>query len=218
MKNEFQKRILSSIILLPITFFCIIKGSFLFNSFITICFLITAYEWHSMTKKKTYNIFGHIFLLFSFYSVYFLRNNLEENSLLIFILILLVCVATDVGGYIFGKIFKGPKITKISPKKTFSGVFGGYFFSVMIANILTIYPEVFSNLYLEFGIEEFLFVIIISTVSQLGDITISYFKRLSKIKNTGELIPGHGGILDRLDGMIFVFPFCYISNLFLIIK
>ena len=213
MKNELFKRLMSSLILIFIALFFIIKGSFYFNFFITIFFLITLYEWHMMSKKKSYNIFGYIFLLFSFYSVYFVRNELEENSLPVFLFILLICISTDIGGYVFGKIFKGPKLTKISPKKTYAGVFGGYFLSIILANILFNYSELFTKQYLKFDIDEFILVLIISTVSQLGDLIISYFKRLSKIKDTGNIIPGHGGVLDRIDGMIFAFPFYYFFNL-----
>ena len=99
MTNELFKRIFSSLILIFIVLFFIIKGSFYFNFFIGICFLITIYEWHTMSKKKFYNIFGYIFLLFSFYCVYFVRYELEENSLPIFFLILLICISTDIGGY-----------------------------------------------------------------------------------------------------------------------
>ena len=211
MKKEFIKRLLSSIILIPIAFFFIIKGSFFFTFFIVTCFLITLYEWHMMSKKKTYNIFGFIFLIFSFYSVYFIRNELDEYGLLIFISIVLVCVSTDIGGYVFGKLFKGPKLTKISPKKTYAGVFGGYFLSIIFTHLLTNYSELFKDQ--NFGKDEFVFVLIISTVSQVGDIIVSYFKRLSKIKDTGKLIPGHGGILDRIDGMLFAFPFYFIFYL-----
>ena len=83
-----------------------------------------------MTKKKPYNIFGHIFLLLSFYSAYLIRNE-NEKSLYIFLVVLLICISTDIGGYIFGKIFKGPKLTTISPNKTFSGVIGAYLLSLM---------------------------------------------------------------------------------------
>jgi phosphatidate cytidylyltransferase len=204
--KELQKRILSSFLLIPIVFFFILKGSFFFNFFISICFLITAYEWHMMNKKKIYNIFGFIFLIFSFYSAYFIRNDLA-NSLLVFLLIIIICISTDIGGYVFGKLFKGPKLTKISPKKTYAGVFGGYFLSIIFTNIFTNYSQLFTNQNMNFGRDEFIFVLIISSVSQIGDIIISYFKRLSKIKDTGKLIPGHGGILDRIDGMIFAFPY-----------
>ena len=213
MVQEFQKRILSSVVLIPIAFFFIIKGSLFFTFFITIGLLITLYEWHMMSKKKNYNIFGFIFLIFSFYSVYFIRNDPEKQSLLICLFIVLICVSTDIGGYLFGKLFKGPKLTKISPQKTYAGVFGGYFLSIIFTNIFINYSELFTDQNLNFGRDEFVFVLIISTVSQLGDIIISYFKRLSKIKDTGKLIPGHGGILDRIDGMIFAFPFYFIFNL-----
>ena len=211
MKPEIIKRILSSLVLIPIALFFIIKGSFFFVFFIATCFLITLYEWHLMSKKKTYNIFGFLFLIFSFYSVYFIRNELDNDGLLIFLFIVLVCVSTDIGGYIFGKLFKGPKLTKISPKKTYAGVFGGYFLSIIFTYILINYFELFRDQI--FGMDEFIFVLIISTVSQVGDIIISYFKRLSKIKDTGKLIPGHGGILDRIDGMLFAFPFYFIFYL-----
>ena len=212
MKKEYQKRILSSLILIPIAVFFIIKGSFLFNFFLTICFIITIYEWHMMSKKKFYYLFGYLFLFFSFYSVYFVRHNLDENSLFIFLFITLICISTDIGGFIFGKIFKGPKLTKISPKKTYAGVFGGYFLSIIFANVIITYSEFFTDELMIFGRVEFILILIISTVSQIGDIIVSYFKRLSKIKDTGKLIPGHGGILDRVDGMIFAFPFFYIFN------
>ena len=206
MKKELQKRIFSSLILIPIALFFIIKGSFLFNFFIFICFLITSYEWHKMSQKKPYYLLGLLFLILSFYSAYVIRTD-TNSSLEYFITILLICISTDIGGYIFGKLFKGPKLTKISPKKTYSGVIGGYLLSIISLNLFFnssyyLYPqEMTSNI--------FLLILLISTVSQLGDISISYFKRLSKIKDTGKIIPGHGGILDRIDGMIFVFPFCY---------
>ena len=130
MNQELIKRILSSIILIPIAFFFIIKGSFLFNFFILVCFLITSYEWHMMSKKKSYNIFGLIFLVLSFYSMYKLRND-NGGDYEILLSITLVCVSTDIGGYVFGKIFKGPKLTKFSPNKTYSGMIGGYLLSII---------------------------------------------------------------------------------------
>ena len=211
MRQEITKRIFSSIILIPTALFFIIKGTFYFNFFMIICLFITAYEWFMMSKNKSYHLFGHIFLLFSFYSAYLIREDL--NGLILFLSIMLICILTDIGGYVFGKTFKGPKLTKISPKKTYAGVIGGYFFSIIFINILVNNSEIFAQQYYSFGIDEFIFVLIISTVSQIGDIIISYFKRLSKIKDSGKLIPGHGGILDRIDGIIFAFPFYYIFNL-----
>ena len=126
MLQDISKRIISSIILIPITLFFIIKGNFLFNFFIIICLFVTAYEWYMMSKNKAYHFLGHIFLLFSFYSAFLIREDL--NGLTLFLSILLICILTDIGGYIFGKILRGPKLTKISPKKTYAGVLGGYFF------------------------------------------------------------------------------------------
>ena len=202
MSKELIKRILSSIILLPLVLYLIISGSFYLIFFIIICFLIASYEWLKMTKKKNYKILGFIFLIFSFYTFY----ETTKNDLWVFVL--LTCISTDIGGYFFGKIFKGPKLTKISPNKTYAGMIGGYFLSLICLAIITNYID-----YQHIPIQFFLLTLLISTVSQIGDIIISYFKRLSKIKDTGKIIPGHGGLLDRIDGMIFTFPIVYLINL-----
>ena len=211
MNHEFQKRVFSSFILIPIAFYFIIKGSFFFTFFISICLLITLYEWHMMSKKMSYYIIGIIFILISFYSVFLLRNydhytNILDPGLTFFLIVTLICVFTDLGGYIFGKIFKGPKLTKISPNKTYAGMFGGFFLSIISINLFVNYTSL--NLY--FTNQLFIFVILVSAISQIGDILISFFKRKSKIKNTGKIIPGHGGLLDRIDGMLLAFPSSYI--------
>ena len=215
MNNEILKRILSSLILIPIALFFIIKGSYFFNFFILICFLISSYEWHFMSKNKKYYLPGFILIIFSFYTVYYTRNEMYGDYFY-FITIVMICIFTDIGGYLFGKIFKGPKLTKISPNKTYAGMIGGYLCSIIFMSTL------FNNLDFvseitnigtrskELSLDYFSLVIAISTISQLGDITVSYFKRLSKIKNTGKIIPGHGGLLDRIDGMIFAFPTFYL--------
>jgi len=213
MNKEIINRILSSIILIPLVFFFIIKGSFFFSFFIIICFLITCHEWHMLSKKSDYYLIGYMFLIISFYSVYSLRNNFGDESILIFLFVFLICISTDIGGYIFGKIFKGPKlIKKISPNKTFSGMIGGYFLSILVVNAFFDYSYILKYDFdaPNFDYKVFFIVILLSTVSQIGDIIISYFKRLSKVKDTGKIIPGHGGILDRIDGMIFTFPFAYL--------
>ena len=206
MNQELIKRILSSIVLIPFALFFIIKGSYLFIYFISICFCIISYEWHMMTKKKSYYLLGYLFLIFSFAAIYELRfSNYSIGKDYIWILIItIICVGTDVGGYIFGKLFKGPKLTKLSPNKTYAGMIGGYFLSLIALSIS------FQYFNLKLSIEWLFFTLLLSSVSQLGDIIISYFKRLSKIKDTGKIIPGHGGLLDRVDGMIFAFPFAYI--------
>ena len=205
MKHELFKRVFSSAILIPIALFVVIKGSYIFNLFLIICFLIATYEWFKMNLKNTYKYFGFIFLIFSFYTVYKLR--LDEYVLLS--LVVLICVLTDIGGYIFGNIFKGPKLTKFSPNKTYSGMCGSYLLSFIIT-IVFFNDYFFNDIQL---LKMFIYIFLISTVSQVGDIVISYFKRISKIKDTGKIIPGHGGLLDRIDGMIFAFPFFYIINL-----
>ena len=209
MNNEFFIRILSSLILIPIVLFFILKGSIIFNIFVLVFFLITLYEWHNLSVNKIYYLPGFIFIFFSFYAFYILRN---EADYIFFWLILLTCISTDIGGYIFGKILKGPKLTKISPNKTYAGMFGGFLLSIISTFIY------FNNLTFlsitdfdrQVGLKIMLIVLSISFVSQTGDLIISFFKRKSKIKNTGKIIPGHGGILDRIDGMIFAYPYAFL--------
>ena len=213
--KELQKRILSSIILIPIAIFFIFQGSLFFGFFLIIFFLVTSYEWIKMNKKNSLKIIGVSYLLFAFIFAYVLR---EKFSLGLFILILIICIFTDLGGYLFGKVFKGPKLIKISPKKTYSGALGGFILSLVAALIYLKYTATGSathgNLSIWTGIAlnkiYFLFILFVSLVSQIGDLIISYFKRLAKVKDTGNLLPGHGGLLDRLDGMIFAFPFAWI--------
>ena len=210
MGKELQKRIISSLVLIPTALFFIIKGSIFFIFFLSVCFLIASYEWYNLSKNKQYNIPGHLFLIISFYFAYLWREYIYEDPYQ-FLLIILICVSTDLGGYTFGKIFKGPKLTKISPNKTYAGVLGGYVFSFSIV-FYFLYFDLYFKQSLEafFKIEGILIIFAVSSVSQLGDIIVSYFKRKSKKKDTGNLIPGHGGILDRIDGMIFAFPIIYI--------
>ena len=207
MNKEFFKRILSSAILIPVVLLFIIKGSTLFNLFILLCFIIASYEWHMMSKKKTYKIIGFAFLFMSFYTVYELRAMTEYFYY--FLSIILICILTDIGGYLFGKTLKGPKLTKISPKKTYAGLFGGYLMSVLFMNFFLNSSYIFINP-VEMTLDNLIFILLISTISQTGDLVVSYFKRLVQIKDTGNIIPGHGGLLDRIDGMIFAFPFSYI--------
>ena len=202
--NNFLKRILSSIILLPFIFYLLFKGSYILILFTFILFFVACYEWHSISNNIFLKIFGYIFLILSFYSFY--QISLDKTFVFF---VIIICVATDVGGYFFGRILKGPKLTKISPKKTYNGVIGGYFLSLVSFLII-----INSSDYFNASIKYFLLIFIISTVSQIGDIIISYFKRLSNIKDTGKIIPGHGGLLDRIDGMIFVFPIVYFINFF----
>ncbi len=204
MIKEFEKRILSSLILIPISIFFIIQGSVFFTFFLSILFLATSYEWLKMVKKNNLlKILGIIFLLFSFYVAYKIR---EGESFKLFLFIVIICISTDIGGYIFGKIFKGPKLTKISPKKTYAGVIGSFLLSLVTGlTFIHYFANDPTKLNTE-GLPVLLMILFISLISQIGDLIISYFKRKAKLKDTGKIIPGHGGLLDRIDGLIFVFP------------
>jgi phosphatidate cytidylyltransferase len=205
MKKEFQKRILSSLVLIPITIFFILKGSIFFLFFLSFIFLTASYEWFKMSKNnELIRIFGIFFLFFSIFVAFFLR----ENVLNFFLLIVIVCIFTDIGGYIFGKIFKGPKLSKISPNKTYAGVVGSFLISLISGLIYLNYVSN-SGVLDQDDLKIFLLILFISFMSQIGDLVISYFKRKAKLKDTGMIIPGHGGLLDRIDGLIFALPASY---------
>ena len=206
MIKEFEKRLLTSLILIPISIFFVVKGSIFFIFFLSILFLVASYEWTLMIKKNNLlRLLGIIFLFFSFYSAYEFRENENYED---FLFTITICIFTDIGGYIFGKIFKGPKLTKISPKKTYAGVFGSFFLP-LIAGLL-VYEYEYTDQIPDDGIYFLIIVLFISLISQIGDLIISYFKRKAKLKDTGKILPGHGGLLDRIDGMIFVFPTFFI--------
>ena len=129
---------------------------------------------------------------------------------------MLICISTDIGGYLFGKAIKGPKLTTISPNKTYAGFIGGFILAILSVILFFQFSNLISDKFI-LSHKIYLLAILISLVSQIGDITISFFKRLNDTKDTGKIIPGHGGLLDRIDGMIFAFPFSYIilsNNLF----
>jgi phosphatidate cytidylyltransferase len=204
MSKELLKRILSSLVLLSIVIISIMQGGIIFNLFVFLCFILTIFEWHNMAKKHNFYIPGTFFLLFSYFSIYYLINKTNDDYSY-FLFILLICISTDVGGYVVGKIIKGPKLSIISPKKTYSGMVGSFLFPIIFSNFF-LDSFIFDNT-TYMTLEILIFIFCISAISQIGDLIISYFKRISKIKDTGKLIPGHGGILDRIDGMIFAFPF-----------
>ena len=215
--KELQKRILSSIILMPVSFFFIIQGSFSFIFFLSLIFLITSLEWFKMTKdNELIKIFGLFFLFFSFFSTIYLRQYIGLNF---FLFLIIVCIFTDIGGYIFGKTFKGPRLTKVSPKKTYAGVIGSFLISLIFGLIYIKYLGQKSRILLEIDpIFIILLILLISLISQVGDLIISYFKRKAKIKDTGKILPGHGGFLDRIDGIIFVMPLTYLCILPILIN
>ena len=186
--------------------YIVIYNNTIFILFLIICLIISLYEWISMKKNKIINFVGLFFLFFTFFLAYQLRFEFDGNYTY-FLITILICVCTDIGGYIFGKVFKGPKLTKISPNKTYSGMIGSFLLPILILQILFSLKSL--NIEINLSINSILFIFFISFFSQIGDICISYFKRKSKIKDTGKLIPGHGGLLDRIDGIIFAIPTAY---------
>ena len=203
--TEISKRILSSFLLFLLFYLAIIIQPVLFILLIVIFYEIF-YEFYvifSKILKSKFKLFLTSFTILSyiFFLIYTIWLSLVINPIelkLTFLFIISICISTDIGGYIFGKILKGKKLTKISPNKTYSGMFGSFLLSILISFFL------FKNI---INFKDILFYsILISSISQIGDLSISYLKRKSKIKDTGKLIPGHGGILDRLDGIIFAIP------------
>ena len=213
--NELSKRLITSFVLGLIFFFSIINQIILILVLLIIFFQLY-YEFFYIlnklisNKKKNLLYFGLllilIYILTFILSIAFILLDKQNNNFIMLIMTISVCIASDIGGYTFGRIFKGKKLTRISPRKTYSGLVGAYILSVISSSL--IFYEYFSLYYI------IIFTIIISTVSQIGDLFISYLKRKAKIKDTGKFLPGHGGLLDRLDGIIFAIPFALIINLF----
>ena len=209
MKN-LEKRILTSIIIFPLSVFFIVEGGNYLIFFLFLIYSLANYELFSVFKRKSTIIFLELLLIFSLFSIYFLR----EDTLLSFILLIWVILITscsDIGGYTFGKMFKWKKITKISPNKTLSGVLGSLIFSLLSVFLLNIILNLItgSEGYTFLIPNFFILAITFSIVAQIGDLTISYFKRLEKIKDTGKILPGHGGIFDRIDSLMPVVIFAY---------
>ena len=214
MKNELFKRIFTSVFLLPILFYVTVYSGIYLISILILFYLLSAYEIFKNTKNILFNLLANILLILSFYSFYYLRDD-TTYSLIILFWILISTFLSDIGGYIFGKTFKGRKLTKISPNKTYSGSIGSVILSCLSLLVLNSSQYFFfSKLLVNFLKFDFLiFTILISLVCQLGDIFVSFWKRKIKIKNISNILPGHGGILDRIDGLIFVLIFSLILNL-----
>lgn len=211
MKNEFLKRVISSIILIPIVFISIIEGNVFFNLLLILLLIISIYEWKKISFNKLFFL-GIIFLFFSFFCIYKIRNYSFDDNInqFNFFLITLLCLSTDIGGYFTGSILKGPKLTKISPNKTISGSFGSFVFPIITIYLFLQFSDFFFNYSNIMDFKFITLILFISGISQIGDLLISYFKRKSKLKDTGNIIPGHGGLLDRIDGVIFAFPVYYV--------
>ena len=213
--SNLQKRILTSAIVLPLSIFFIIKGGWFLVFFLIFVLFAGLHEAYTSFKKVvSINILCFILSLAAV-SIYILRSSEGAGQALLYFAIA-VCISSDIGGYVFGKVFKWKKLISISPKKTISGVFGSYFFSLICFVLFVEFHNSAFNLIITqagYTVGAFL-AIIFSTIAQIGDLIISYFKRMEKIKDTGKILPGHGGIFDRIDGLMFVAIFAYLINYF----
>ena len=205
MSSNFKKRIFTSIGL-----FFLVLLIFKFNLALIYCLIligvISILEFLQITKKIFRNKLDQILInkffilyIFLFCYLFFILSNQFNLKLIIYIL-LLGCVASDIGGFIFGKTFKGPKLTKTSPNKTYAGALGSIFLTMLIMAIL------FNLIMTQFTFKILLIGLIVSIACQLGDLFFSLLKRKAKIKDTGNILPGHGGILDRIDGILVGMP------------
>ena len=208
--SEFKKRIITSFFLLLLIFFSFLNYKSL-SFFLFILIFITLFELHNIFKKiykKKYflifvaNILSVIYLgYFSITIMLFLSEGFIINKFVVLYL-LIICILTDIGGYVFGKIIGGKKLTRISPNKTYAGSVGSFLLAILIGYLCY---KIQNNLLL-ININIFILILIISLVSQVGDLFISLLKRKAKIKDTGSILPGHGGVLDRIDGILFALP------------
>ena len=224
MSQNLIKRIITSIILLSLLFLVSFSNQYIFILSILILGIIICVEANNLFLKllkknqygktslfKKFNIkfltlniiaLSYIFLVFCNFSYEIYKY---EGSIF-FLYIISICFFTDIGGYVFGKIIGGKKLSKISPNKTISGTVGSFLFSITPLIIILN----FNYLDFELNLNNIIFCLCISLISQLGDLFISFIKRKAKIKDTGHILPGHGGVLDRLDGIIFAVPFSYL--------
>ena len=212
--NNLKKRFYTSLVLLTLVIL-ILNFDFILIYSLIILGVISILEFLNISKKIFKYRFSKIFYnslfiiyIFIFCFLFFFFSNISGLKIILFIL-LFGCIASDIGGFIFGKLLKGPKLTKISPNKTYSGALGSVFFSVLtISTLFSFYLEIFNY--------KIVLISLITTIfCQLGDLVFSFLKRKAKIKDTGGLLPGHGGVLDRLDGIFLGLPFGFLSLILL---
>ena len=219
MNKNLSNRILTSFFLLLIFLFCLFTQKILWTFLLITAAILSFFEFNNLVKKKFKNNKNDI-LLFNIFSFIYLSlfvlvgYDLYSSPPLDLLFILLICIFSDTGGYIIGNLVGGRKLTSISPKKTVSGSIGSFLFSIIpVFAYSSIYNQtenlIFYSENLSLLIATCLFL---SLICQLGDLFISYYKRQANVKDTGSLLPGHGGLLDRIDGIIFVLPAAFIID------
>ena len=212
--KNFKKRLITSIILLLLIILMMISNFFLIFTLIVLG-VLSVLEFLKLTqkiikRKLYYFTINLVFLIYLsvFCFLFFFFSNFPQTKIILF-LILSGCISSDIGGYIFGKTFKGPKLTKISPNKTYSGMFGSIFLTLLIFSTIVFY---LTN---SLSYKIILYALTTSISCQIGDLVFSYLKRKAKLKDTGNFFPGHGGVLDRIDGVLLGMPIGFISMLLL---
>ena len=216
MNLKLKKRITTSVILFLFTIFCIFINPYVFIIAIIIVSYLSWYETMHLINSINKNVTNWQRVVFNLTTLFYAFGIFTVSAIGLYFLLgpvfflyaLSVCICSDIGGYIIGKNIGGKKLTKISPNKTISGSLGSFCFSMLPLLVFNNFDKFEYYLY---SIDNFLFCLKVSLVCQLGDLFVSYFKRKAKVKDTGRILPGHGGILDRIDGIIFAVPFVFIS-------
>ena len=211
MSRELKKRIFTSLLLLSLLA-AMYSYSFIMMVALIIITTVVWIEFYALISKIFPNnklkdrllrrLCKMISLLYLSLLVYFIMSieSFYPNLKLYLLYSVSVAIMSDVGGLVFGKTFKGKKLTKISPNKTISGSIGSLIFSLFLI------PFFYEKLIFKSFLTLILITVAITITSQLGDLFISLLKRKAKVKDTSDLLPGHGGFLDRMDGIIFAIP------------
>jgi len=215
MNLKLKKRITTSVILFLLTIFCIFINPYVFIIAIIIVSYLSWYETNHLINSINKSVTNWQRVVFNLTTLFYAFGIFTVSAIglyfllgpVFFLYVLSICICSDIGGYIIGKKIGGKKLTKISPNKTISGSLGSFCFSMLPLLVFNNFDKFEYSLY---SIDNFLFCLKVSLVCQLGDLFVSYLKRRAKVKDTGRILPGHGGILDRVDGIIFAISFVFV--------
>jgi len=214
MTKNLSERILTSLMLLFILCTSIFINKYLFLALLIVSSFISYNEFNKLIKKifkkeikfiSTIQIFSAFFFILFIYTSY----QIYGRSPIAIIWIISICIFSDTGGFVIGKLVGGKKLTKISPNKTIAGSVGSFLFALIPLIFLSLIDEIYNDVHL---IQLVIVSLFLSLICQAGDLLISYFKRKAKVKDTGSILPGHGGLLDRIDGLIFVLPAAFLID------